>query len=116
MMTTDLLHKHQEHFIAFTLNGAGEVIRRHTITKGTLTHSPPVHPPREVFAPPALTDRAASVIFVHNHPSGNTEPSDADITITRTLAEAGEILGIRVLDHVIVAKTGHTSLKEQGLF
>ncbi len=51
MMTTDLLHKHQEHFIAFTLNGAGEVIRRHTITKGTLTHSP-VHPPREVFAPP----------------------------------------------------------------
>lgn len=113
MMSADLLHKNQEHFVAFTLNGAGEVIRRHTITKGTLTHSP-VHP-REVFAP-ALTDRAASVIFVHNHPSGSTEPSDADIAITRTLAEAGEILGIRVLDHVIVAKTGHTSLKEQGLF
>jgi DNA repair protein RadC len=113
MMTADLLHKQQEYFIAFTLNGAGEVIRRHTITKGTLTHSP-VHP-REVFAP-ALADRAASVIFVHNHPSGSTEPSDADITITRTLAEAGEILGIRVLDHVIVAKTGHTSLKERGLF
>ncbi|WFN34002.1 DNA repair protein RadC [Methanogenium sp. S4BF] len=113
MMSADLLHKQQEHFVAFTLNGAGEVIRRHTITKGTLTHSP-VHP-REVFAP-ALTDRAASVIFVHNHPSGSTEPSDADITITRTLAEAGEILGIRVLDHVIVAKTGHTSLKERGLF
>jgi DNA repair protein RadC len=113
LMSTDLLHKQQEHFIAFTLNGAGEVIRRHTITKGTLTHSP-VHP-REVFAP-ALTDHAASVIFVHNHPSGNTEPSDADITITRTLAEAGEILGIRVLDHVIVAKAGYTSLKERGLF
>ena len=113
LMSADLLHKQQEYFIAFTLNGAGEIIRRHTITKGTLTHSP-VHP-REVFAP-ALTDHAASVIFVHNHPSGNTEPSDADITITRTLAEAGEILGIRVLDHVIVAKTGHTSLKERGLF
>lgn len=113
MMTTDLLHKHQEYFLAFTLNGAGEIIHRHTITKGTLTHSP-VHP-REVFAP-ALTDHAASVIFVHNHPSGNTEPSDADISITRTLAEAGEILGIRVLDHVIVARTGHTSLKERGLF
>jgi len=112
-MTLDLMHKHQEHFIAFTLNGAGEVLHRHTITKGTLTHSP-VHP-REVFAP-ALTDRAASVIFVHNHPSGNTEPSEADITITRTLAEAGEILGIRVLDHIIVARTGHTSLKERGLF
>ncbi|WAI02381.1 RadC family protein [Methanogenium organophilum] len=113
MMTTDLLHKHQEYFVAFTLNGAGEIIHRHTITKGTLTHSP-VHP-REVFAP-ALIDRAASVIFVHNHPSGNTEPSDADIAITRTLAEAGDILGIRVLDHVIVAATGHTSLKERGLF
>lgn len=112
-MTLDLLHKHQEYFIAFTLNGAGEVLHRHTITKGTLTHSP-VHP-REVFAP-ALVDRAASVIFVHNHPSGNTEPSEADITITRTLAEAGEILGIRVLDHIIVASGGHTSLKERGLF
>ena len=112
-MTLDLLHKHQEYFISFTLNGAGEVLHRHTITKGTLTHSP-VHP-REVFAP-ALLDHAASVIFVHNHPSGNTEPSDADITITRTLAEAGEILGIRVLDHIIVARTGHTSLKERGLF
>ncbi|MFA5398521.1 MAG: DNA repair protein RadC [Methanomicrobiales archaeon] len=113
LMSADLIHKQQEYFILFTLNGAGEVIRRHTITKGTLTHSP-VHP-REVFGP-ALADHAASVIFVHNHPSGNTEPSDADITITRTLAEAGEILGIRVLDHVIVAKTGHTSLKERGLF
>ena len=113
MMAADLLEKKQEYFIAFTLNGAGEVIRRHTITKGTLTHSP-VHP-REVFAP-ALKDHAASVIFVHNHPSGSTEPSDSDISITRTLAEAGDILGIRVLDHVIVAKTGHTSLKERGLF
>lgn len=112
-MTLDLLKKKQEYFVAFTLNGAGEVLHRHTITKGTLTHSP-VHP-REVFAP-AIEDHAASVIFIHNHPSGNTEPSDADITITRSLAEAGDILGIRVLDHIIVASTGHTSLKERGLF
>jgi DNA repair protein RadC len=107
-----LIAKKQEHFVCITLNGAGELLEQRTITVGTLNHSP-VHP-REVFAD-AITDRAASVIFVHNHPSGNPEPSSQDIAITRQLKDAGEILGIRVQDHVIIASRGHTSLRERGL-
>lgn len=103
--------KKQEHFICITLNGAGEVIEKRVVTVGLLNYSP-VHP-REVFAD-AITDRAASVIFVHNHPSGTLEPSRQDIEITRQLAEAGTILGIRVLDHIIVTQRGHLSMKEQG--
>ncbi len=104
--------KKQEHFICITLNGANEVIESRTVTVGLLNHSP-VHP-REVYAD-AITDRAASVIFIHNHPSGNPEPSGQDISITRQLIEAGSILGITVLDHIIVGKRGHVSLKGRGL-
>ena len=111
-LVADLLDKKQEHFLCLTLNGAGELIEKRTVTVGLLNHSP-VHP-REVFAD-AITDRAASVIFVHNHPSGNPEPSAQDLEITRQLAEAGSILGIRVLDHLIVGKKGHVSLKERGV-
>ncbi|MCC7565337.1 MAG: DNA repair protein RadC [Methanomicrobiaceae archaeon] len=103
--------KRQEHFVCITLNGAGEVINTRTITVGLLNQSL-VHP-REVFAE-AITDRAASVILVHNHPSGTMEPSTQDIAITRQLVEAGSILGIRVLDHIIVSRKGHVSLKERG--
>jgi len=87
------------------------VIRRRVVTIGILNQSL-VHP-REVFAE-AITDRAASVILAHNHPSGTLEPSTQDISITRQLVEAGSILGIRVLDHVIVTKKGYVSLKELG--
>jgi DNA repair protein RadC len=111
-LVADLLDKKQEYFLCLTLNGAGELIEKRTITVGLLNHSP-VHP-REVYAD-AITDRAASVIFVHNHPSGNPEPSAQDLEITRQLAEAGTILGIRVLDHLIVGKKGHVSLKERGI-
>ena len=104
--------KQQEYFICITLNGANEVIELREITKGLLNHSP-VHP-REVFAD-AITDRAASVLFVHNHPSGNPEPSSADIEITKTLQEAGDILGISVLDHIVIGKKGFVSLKSRGL-
>jgi DNA repair protein RadC len=103
--------KKQEYFFCITLNGAGEVIERRTVTVGILNQSL-VHP-REVFAE-AITDRAASVILVHNHPSGTLDPSTQDISITRQLVEAGSILGIRVLDHVIVTKKGYVSLKELG--
>ncbi|KDE55236.1 DNA repair protein RadC [Methanoculleus sp. MH98A] len=103
--------KKQEYFICITLNGAGEVIERRVVTVGILNQSL-VHP-REVFSE-AITDRAASVILVHNHPSGTLEPSTQDIGITRQLVEAGSILGIRVLDHIIVTKNGHASLKELG--
>lgn len=103
--------KKQEYFISLTLNGAGEVIERRIVTVGILNQSL-VHP-REVFAD-AITDRAASVILVHNHPSGTLDPSVQDLGITRQLVEAGSILGIRVLDHIIVTKRGYVSLKELG--
>ena len=67
--------------------------------------------PREVFEP-ALRQGAASLIVVHNHPSGETDPSEDDLAITRRLSEAGEILGVPLLDHVIVGGRGYTSLKE----
>jgi len=111
-LVSDLLDKKQEYFLCLSLNGAGELIKKRVITMGLLNHSP-VHP-REVYAD-AITDRAASVIFVHNHPSGNPEPSAQDLEITRQLAEAGSILGIRVLDHLIVGRKGHVSLKERGV-
>ena len=107
-----LKNKKQEYFICITLNGANEVIELREITKGLLNHSP-VHP-REVFAD-AITDRAASVIFVHNHPSGNPDPSSADIEITKTLQDAGDILGIGVIDHIVIGKKGFVSLKSRGL-
>jgi DNA repair protein RadC len=103
--------KKQEYFICITLNGAGEEIACRVVTVGILNQSL-VHP-REVFAE-AITDRAASIILVHNHPSGTLEPSAQDIGITRQLVEAGSILGIRVLDHIIVTKKGYVSLKELG--
>jgi len=110
-LVSDLNGKSQEHFICITLNGANEVIEKRTITVGLLNHSL-VHP-REVFAD-AITDRAAAIICVHNHPSGSLEPSQQDLSITKQLQEAGEILGIRLLDHVIVARSGYTSLRERG--
>jgi DNA repair protein RadC len=104
--------KKQEHFICITLNGANEVIHTRTITMGLLNHSL-VHP-REVFAD-AITDRAASIICVHNHPSGTLDPSSQDISITRQLADAGTLVGIRLLDHLIVTDSGWLSMKERGL-
>jgi DNA repair protein RadC len=104
--------KRQEHFICLTLNGAGEVLGNRVITVGLLNHSL-VHP-REVFAE-AITDRAASIICVHNHPSGSLEPSSQDIAITNQLREAGSLIGIQLIDHIIVTKNGHTSMREKGL-
>ncbi|MFA7152226.1 MAG: JAB domain-containing protein, partial [Methanoregulaceae archaeon] len=87
-------------------------IANRTITVGLLNHSL-VHP-REVFAD-AISDRAASIICVHNHPSNTLDPSSQDIAVTRQLADAGNLLGIRLLDHLIVARAGFVSMKERGL-
>ena len=108
----DLLDRKQEYFVLLTLTGANEVITRKVVTVGLLD-SAQVHP-REVFAE-AIADRAAGIILVHNHPSGKLEPSSEDISLTRRLVEAGKILGIDVLDHVIVTKTGYFSFAEKGL-
>ncbi len=110
-LVSHLMTRQQEHFICITLSGANEVIKNRVVTVGLLNSSQ-VHP-REVFAN-AITDRAASVIFVHNHPSGSLNPSESDIQITGQLVEAGKILGISVLDHVIISRKGFFSMKEQG--
>jgi len=102
----------QEHFVAITLNGAGNIITSRVITIGLLNHSL-VHP-RETFRG-AILDNASSIIVAHNHPSGSLEPSPQDIAITTQLKEAGNILGIQVLDHIIVTKDHFTSFKEKGL-
>ncbi len=102
----------QEHFICISLNGAHEVINNRVVTVG-LVNSTQVHP-REVFADP-ITDRAASIIVAHNHPSGSLQPSNEDLKVTKVLNEAGKILGIKLLDHIVFSKNGYISLKDQCL-
>ena len=104
--------KKQEYFLCVSLNGANEVIGNRVVTVGLLNMNQ-VHP-REVFVD-AISDRAASVILAHNHPSGVLKPSPDDIATTKQLVDAGKILGISVLDHIIITKKGHLSLKERGL-
>ena len=101
----------QEVFAVMSLNGANRPIKTRWITVGLLDCNQ-VHP-REVFAD-SLMDRAASVIMAHNHPSGSLEPSSEDVALTRRLQKAGELLGIKVLDHLIVSPVGYVSLKQQG--
>lgn len=102
-----LKYEEQEHLVLVTLNSANYVIRVHELTTG-LVNQTPVHP-REAFAK-AIEDRAVSVIFAHNHPSGSLSPSPEDMAITRTLCLSGRILQIPVLDHIIVGKRGFTSI------
>jgi len=103
--------KQQEYFVCLSLNGANEVIENRVVTVGLLD-SNQVHP-REVYADP-LTDRAASIIVAHNHPSGTLEASPEDVALTDRLARAGKLLGIPLLDHIIVTKHGYLSLKQSG--
>lgn len=102
----------QEHFLCLYLDTKNRLIREETISIGTLDANV-VHP-REVFKG-AVSYSASSIIFAHNHPSGDPEPSEEDIAITRTLAEAGRLMGIDVLDHLILGDSSFTSLKERGL-
>lgn len=103
----------QEQFLCVSLNGAHEVLGIRVVTVGILNKTI-VHP-REVFGD-AITDRAAAVIVCHNHPSGQLEPSDEDRNITRRLSEAGGILGITLLDHLILSpRGGYFSFIEAGL-
>jgi len=99
----------QEHLVVLSLDGANRVLAKRTVSIGTLTSSL-VHP-REVFADP-ITDRAASIIVIHNHPSGSLRPSAADIEVTMRLKETGDIVGIRLTDHIIITQTAHTSMIE----
>lgn len=111
-LLADIREKSQEHFVCISLNGANEVIEKRIVTIGLLDRSL-VHP-RDVYAD-VLTDRAAAVIFAHNHPSGDLQPSEADLKTQEQLVQAAKILGIRVLDHVIVSKKGYFSFQEAGI-
>jgi len=100
----------QEYFLCLSLNGANELLAIRIVSIG-LVNRTIVHP-REVFADP-VTDRASSVICAHNHPSGNTYPSIEDRDVTKMLKQAGELLGIKLLDHIIFTKKDYFSFKEQ---
>jgi len=102
----------REHFLVLYLDRKGGLIVKELVSVGGL-HSSIVHP-REVFKT-AVKRSAASVILAHNHPSGDPTPSQDDINITRRLVEAGSIIGIEVLDHVVVGESNYCSLKEKGL-
>jgi DNA repair protein RadC len=103
-------NKKQEYFVAMTLDGANRLIAKRTISIGTLTNSL-VHP-REVFAD-AITDRAASIIVAHNHPSGDVKASRADLELTARLVEAANLLGISLIDHIVVTKKNFQAIEQE---
>ena len=102
----------EEHFCILCLNTKNKIVGVHTISIGSLNASI-VHP-REVFKA-AMLNNANSIICLHNHPSGDPKPSQEDIKITRRLVEAGEIIGIEVLDHIIIGEQSYLSMKEKCL-
>ncbi len=103
----------KERFLIILLDGKNRVMGERLISEGSLNASL-VHP-REVFSP-AIRESAGSIVLVHNHPSGDPTPSLEDIEVTRRLRSVGDLVGIRVLDHVIIGEECYTSFLEQGLF
>jgi len=108
----DLRDHKKEHFVIFYLDSRNQEIKREIISVGSLNANL-VHP-REVFEP-AVRHLAAQIILAHNHPSGDPEPSEDDLEITKRLTESGKILGIEVIDHIIITKTGFISFKDKNL-
>ncbi len=117
-LAVEVLHKYidgsdREMMVVLCLNTKNHINAINTVSVGTLNSS--LLHPREIFKP-AILSNSASIILGHNHPSGITDPSDNDIRVTRRVAEAGEIMGISLLDHIIIGGDGnYTSLKEKGL-
>ena len=107
-----LRHERKEHFVSLLMTAKSRLIREETVSIGILTASL-VHP-REVFMP-AIRHSAAGIILLHNHPSGDPEPSPEDHEVTRRLAAVGELVGIRILDHVVIAEGKYVSFLERGL-
>jgi len=112
LISSSIKDKAKEHFKLILLNTRNKMIGISTVSIGTLTTSL-VHP-REVFKD-AITHSAASVILAHNHPSGDPEPSEDDLKITKKLVESGKILGIEVIDHIIIGKNNFYSFREKRL-
>jgi len=109
---SDIRDKQQEYFICLSLDGGQRLIAQRTITIGTLDTV--LAHPREVFADP-IVDRAAAIIVAHNHPSGEAEPSQKDVSLTQQLAAAGQLIGIPLRDHIIVTKFGDYSFRQRHL-
>ena len=109
---TEMRDLKKEHFVVLYLNAKNQLVHKETISMGTLNANL-VHP-REVFEP-ALKHSAAQIVVAHNHPSGDPKPSEDDLEITKRLTEAGKMMGIEVMDHVIVSKNSHFSFKEEKL-
>ncbi len=108
----DLIPLKKEHCVVFYLDTIHQIIKRELVSVGILNANL-IHP-REIFEP-AIRQTAAEIIIAHNHPSGDPTPSDSDIELTKRLVAAGDLLGIKVVDHVIVGKSTWVSLKEQGI-
>lgn len=108
----DIRDKKKEHFVIFYLDSKNQEIKRDIVSIGSLNAS--VAHPREVFEP-AVRNLSSQVILAHNHPSGCLDPSDNDIELVNKLVDAGNILGIEVLDHIIVTKNSFLSFNEKGL-
>ncbi len=111
LLVADMAELRKEHFRCLYLDARRRLLSSETISIGTLTASL-VHP-REVFQP-AVARSAASVLVAHNHPSGDPEPSAEDLALTRRLRQAGDILGIELVDHLVVGRGAYVSLKELG--
>jgi len=113
LVKKELKDKKKEHFLVLLLDTRNQYLGKEIVSIGSLDTSI-VHP-REVFKE-AISASAASIIFIHNHPSGDPEPSEEDIKLTKRLVEVSEIIGIDVLDHIIVGNKKHLSLKARNLF
>jgi DNA repair protein RadC len=111
LVMEDLRYQQQERLVAIFLDTRCQVIRVHTVSVGTLTGSP-AHP-REIFRE-AIAHGSASLIVCHNHPSGDPTPSRDDIALTARLKQAGELMGVTLLDHIVIGDGRHISLKEIG--
>lgn len=112
LMMEEMRHYDREHFRALLLNTKNQVLYQDKVSIGTLNSST-VHP-RELFRS-AIKRSAAAVILIHNHPSGDPTPSREDLDVTKRLAEAGKIIGIDVLDHIIIGDKKYKSFKAEGL-
>ncbi len=112
LVMEEMRHLDREHFVALLINVKRQVIAREIISIGTLNSSQ-VHP-RELFKP-AIRRSADSIILVHNHPSGDPEPSSEDCKVTERIVEVGEVMGIFIIDHIVIGDKRFVSFKERGL-
>jgi DNA repair protein RadC len=112
-LVSDIKHARREHLVGLYLDAQNTLVHRETISVGSL-NTTRTHP-REILYP-AIEHTALGFILAHNHPSGSLDPSDEDIAFSRAVHRAGETVGIDLYDHLIVAASGYTSLRERGVF